>query len=376
MKKTLLLLIISALFPLFAGAQSDKLSSIPDHPITQGISAPFAGFVGDWLIVGGGCNFPDIPAANGGTKVYYRECYAFDTQSSSQEWIRIGNFPVPVAYGSAAETEYGLVCVGGINADSCLTSAYLIKKKQNEAGLSILPLPSLPNPVDNASATAIGNFVYLTGGNQKSQGKHLYRLNLDCPSVWEELPAYPGPQRIQPILVNDRCHLFLAGGFQPPSESEESILSDNILRFDPKEKTWQFYSDIPDERNGEKRCLVGGTGTQTISHLILTGGVNYEIFKNAIEGKSGSDYMRHHPSWYKFNDDLLLYDFRKGKWLTCYDIEGMARAGGVLLYHNECLYMVCGEIKPGIRSSKIIIFPLSKIAIKQQQNSRKIALLK
>lgn len=28
--------------------------SIPDYPIAQGVSAPFAGFIKDWLIVGGG----------------------------------------------------------------------------------------------------------------------------------------------------------------------------------------------------------------------------------------------------------------------------------------------------------------------------------
>lgn len=41
---------------------------LPDYPITKGVSAPFAGFIRNWLIVGGGCNFPTIPAAEGGKK--------------------------------------------------------------------------------------------------------------------------------------------------------------------------------------------------------------------------------------------------------------------------------------------------------------------
>ena len=45
--------------------------SFPDFPLSQGVSAPFAGFVGDSLIVAGGCNFPDIPAAEGGKKKFY-----------------------------------------------------------------------------------------------------------------------------------------------------------------------------------------------------------------------------------------------------------------------------------------------------------------
>lgn len=43
---------------------------LPDYPITKGVSAPFAGFIKNWLIVGGGCNFPTIPAAEGGKKAY------------------------------------------------------------------------------------------------------------------------------------------------------------------------------------------------------------------------------------------------------------------------------------------------------------------
>lgn len=41
---------------------------LPDYPITKGVSAPFAGFIKNWLIVGGGCNFPTTPAAEGGKK--------------------------------------------------------------------------------------------------------------------------------------------------------------------------------------------------------------------------------------------------------------------------------------------------------------------
>lgn len=55
--------------------------------------------------------------------------------------------------------------------------------------------------------------------------------------------------------------------------------------------------------------MAGGSGTQTSTHLILTGGVNYSIFKKALDGKAGKDYLTHDPSWYRFNDDLLCFDF-------------------------------------------------------------------
>ncbi len=104
--------------------------SIPDYPIAQGVSAPFAGFIKDWLIVGGGCNFPLKPAAEGGEKVYYDQCYALNVQSECPQWIPLPSLPCPIAYGCAIETPEGLVCIGGANADSCLTrSSYRLSTK-------------------------------------------------------------------------------------------------------------------------------------------------------------------------------------------------------------------------------------------------------
>lgn len=79
-----------------------------------------------------------------------------------------------------------------------------------------------------------------------------------------------------------------------------------------------------------------------------------------FRGKAGKDYLQHSPEWYRFNDDLLLFDFQKGTWKILYDIPGMARAGGILLHHNHTLYMICGELKPGIRSAQITTYPLNK----------------
>ena len=59
-----------------AFAQNDnRFNQVNFNPLTplevsagQGVSAPFAGVVGDKIVVVGGCNFPDTPAAEGGAK--------------------------------------------------------------------------------------------------------------------------------------------------------------------------------------------------------------------------------------------------------------------------------------------------------------------
>lgn len=208
--------------------------------------------------------------------------------------------------------------------------------------------------------TLLNGCIYLTGGNQQHRQNTLYKLDLNTGRNWQKLSAYPGPQRVQPILVHDAHKLYLIGGYQAASNTSESILSHDIVCYLPETDRWEYESDIPLEENGEKRCMAGGSGTQTSTHLILTGGVNYGIFKKALDGKAGKDYLTHDPSWYQFNDDLLCFDFTHNKWTQHPNIPGMARAGGILLLHHHCLYMVCGEIKPGIRTPKITIYPLKK----------------
>lgn len=332
---------------------------LPDYPITKGVSAPFAGFIKNWLIVGGGCNFPTTPAAEGGKKAYYNQCYALDIQAASPHWTKISDLPYPVAYGCSVETPQGLVCIGEMNADSCLTSVFRIQK-DSFGDFLLHQLPSLPETIDNASATMLNECIYITGGNQQLRENALYKLDLQTCDKWQKLSSFPGPQRVQPILVNDGNKLYLIGGFQAPSDSSSSILSHDILCYTPQNDQWEYAFPIPYGNNKEKRCMAGGSGVQTGTQLILTGGVNYRIFKNALDGKAGKDYLTHAPSWYKFNDDILFYDFTHKTWTTKVNISGMARAGGILLYREGCLYMICGEIKPGIRTPKITVYPLKK----------------
>lgn len=345
---------------MLAQVSFQKNEQIPDYPVLNGVSAPFAGFVGDWLVVGGGCNFPDVPATEGGKKVYYNQCYALNTKADSLEWKPIVDLPLPVAYGCAVETPQGLVCLGGNNSDSNFTRAFRIQKGSGTSDFVIQSLPSLPEAIDNASATLLDGCVYITGGNQQQRQNSLYRLDLKKGVAWEKMASFPGPARVQPVLVNDGNSLYLIGGFQAPEGKKESILSQDVLQYIPQSDTWNYLSILPREATGEKRCLVGGSGTQNSKYLILTGGVNYTLFKRAIEWKVGKDYLTHEPAWYQFNDDVLCFDFKRQVWTVYPDVPGMARAGGVLLYHHSYLYMVCGEVKPGIRTSKIMVYPFKK----------------
>lgn len=333
-------------------------SRLPDYPISKGVSAPFAGFIGDWLVVAGGCNFPDVPAAEGGKKVYYREVYALNTADTASRWVHVADLPFPVAYGAMAETEQGLVCMGGMNSDSVMTAVYRIEKIAEKDSFAIRCLPSLPAPIDNGAAAHSQGRIYLTGGNQNDRGRRLYALTVGSGEGegWKQLADYPGNMRVQPVLLAQDSTLYLCGGFEA-LRPDSCVLSVDMLRYDVARNEWKQGSDFPNTSSGEQRCLVGGSGVATSKYLILAGGVNYRIFKEALEGRAPEDYMKKSPEWYRFNRDILVYSSEQGTWQVLDGTEAAARAGGVLLQKDGLLYMVCGEIKPGVRSTEVNVIP-------------------
>ena len=133
----------------------------------------------------------------------------------------------------------------------------------------------------------------------------------------------------------------------------EDIFLDRQQPFQLQKDYGKYQSPEDKFPSGEQRCLVGGSGVATSKHLILTGGVNYRIFKDALEGRAPEDYMKKSPEWYRFNRDILVYSSEQGTWQVLDGTEAAARAGGVLLQKDGLLYMVCGEIKPGVRSAEV-----------------------
>ena len=64
-----------------------------DTAYRKGVSAAFAGLIGDHLVLAGGCNVPDRPAADGGAKRYYDDVYVLAPGTDGQAWIRAGHMP-------------------------------------------------------------------------------------------------------------------------------------------------------------------------------------------------------------------------------------------------------------------------------------------
>lgn len=329
-----------------------KMKVLTNIPNSKGLSAPFATVLSDdRIIVAGGCNFPDKPVSEGGKKVYYDEVYLFD----KNEWSLIGNLPKANAYGASAIYNDKLICIGGMNENGSFTDVFSISVNANK-DISIESMPSLPHSIDNANAFISNDFLYIAGGNQTDKKNHLFALDLKNPVKFEDLGIVPSGNRIQSIILAKNNKVYIIGGFN--TDNDKITLFDDILIFDTENKTWNEPIKIASNNDGEKRCFVGGSGVVYKDKLLLSSGVNYNIFERALSGEYGKNYLLYPIEWYKFNQDLLAYDINSNSFDIIASYENFARAGAVMSLNNDKLYIICGELKPGIRSSEISLYNL------------------
>lgn len=362
-----------------------KLPDLPGMADTAslGVSAPFAGVNGDFLLVAGGCNFPDKPVTEGGAKRYYADIFLLDLSDNDRvgRWKKAGQLPYPIAYGATVSTPEGILCVGGNNSDSSLTAVIRLSWDEQREELSICSLPDLPAPMDNLSATFADGKLYVAGGNENGIPCNTFLcldLNKEAKTGWEVLPSFPGAARVQPVLAVGKSaigtDIYLAGGFQAGTADIPPRIPSDLLVYHPTTKTWEPASMLPAFEDGSPRTFTGGCAVAVgDSSILLMGGVNYSRFFTALDRPrqmaqaeaSGNQstldslkaeakaYMLHPVEWYKFNTSLLQYNTFTSEWTNRGEYEQLARAGaGAVLYKNR-LIIVNGELKPGIRTSQV-----------------------
>lgn len=349
----------------------------------EGVSAPFAGISGNALIVAGGCNFPDVPAAQGGQKVYYNTIYTLQNPLSGEAtWKEAGVLPEKAAYGVSVTTPSGVVCIGGNNAGTSLKTVWLLKWDAAKSKIGIEELPSLPVAMDNMAGAGNGNTIYVAGGNVDGlPAKKAYVLRLDRLSAgWQELPSFPGSARLQPsgVVQNtaEETRFFLMGGYLPPADGMEGVILPDGYSYSPRDNQWYPVAPIQPAGDPDSTALIGAYGVASGSHhLLFTGGVNYAKFKYALNlpvqiaraEAAGNDslaaglvreknkYMTYPAAWYRFNDRLLVYHTLTDSWAEEEALPQLARAGAVVVPYQGKWIVVNGELKPGVRSSDVCV---------------------
>lgn len=363
-------------------ASVQRMTGFPEGEpgFSFGVSACYAGLLDGQLLMAGGCNFPDVPVAEGGKKKYYSGIYAAEVKDDSVlNWRRVGELPAPAAYGVSVSTPQGMVCVGGNNGEGAFSSVYRISLNDDRQSVRIDTLPSLPATIDNMGGTIVDHTLFIAGGNVNGKPSNaLYCLDLGNPATgWQQLPSFPGAARIQPVCVGQlkesESVLYMWGGFAGAFDEQSATLSTDGYCYSPASQQWMPVA-TPMGEDSVSVSLGGGTGIALSDSLIVCmGGVNKDVFLSALQRDQKlkaavasndqceinrlktitKEYMLWPAEKYCFNDRILLYNARRDSWQEVARHPGMARAGAALVGKGNTFFSINGELKPGIRTPEI-----------------------
>lgn len=362
-KRLIISFVLIALFTAYTMAQNSnsiqRLVGFPteEQGFDKGVSACYCGVINGYLYIAGGCNFPDKPVAEGGKKRFYKAIYAakLNAEGDRLEWKTVGQMPQPAAYGVSVTYENSLILVGGNNETGGLTTA--IRLRPTATGMQQEALPSLPHALDNMAGAVVGHILYVVGGNCEGVAtQKVWSLDLKntAKEGWKEEPSIPGIARVQPIAAALAGGLLgVWGGFAPKTDSKAAQLAMNGASYNAGCGTWTALP-VPTDALGEEVFTGGATAIATPKKgVVVVGGVNKDVFLAAIN-KLPEGYLLHEPEWYRFNNRVLCY--RDGAWTQLLQHPSVARAGCALAYWDGWVYVVGGELKPGIRTPEIVRF--------------------
>ena len=332
MKKRLEFLFVLLFLILGLCQGQNNIIVTPAGKMERAVSGHFAGIVDDQLTTWGGCNFPDVPCADGGQKVFY-----------------------PKAYGASVVVPSETIYIGGMDENG------------SDASVSPSNLPPLPKPLDNFAACYGMDRIFVAGGQTNDVlNRDVYALDWPDGKEWVKIATLPDEGRLQPCMAVQNAPegkaLYVFGGWTP-QPSLGGVVNTKGLKLNLKTFEWQETSSSTINASPYKGEVGRGSGSVALvgscctpcgySHILFFGGVNYDIFLSAIQGKQDDQYLRHEPSWYKFRSDVLAYHTITDSWMSIPGDTALARAGAALTPFDGGWYYSGGETMPGIRSDKI-----------------------
>jgi cyclically-permuted mutarotase family protein len=346
-----ILIAMSAAVTLNVSAADDIVivpSAISDNTAYNlGVSAMFAGVSSDMLVIAGGANFPDTPAAEGGRKVYYNDIFVLQDST----WHHPAQLPESIAYGASATVGNDLIMIGGADADGSRTAVYRLSAVTADS-VTITPMPSLPFPLQEAAAAVIDKSIYLFGGlSDGTACSDVLMLDTDNPNgKWTAVAKLAEPLA-QPIASASAGMIYFWGGYN----KQLNRSSFKGYQFNPNTNQIKEIATHP-----QGGTFTGATAT-TVAHgeIVIIGGVDRRTFDNALKlpADKVKDYLSQPVADYKFQHSVWYYMPDYNYWFYSISDDRLARAGAMAVTTNAGTYLIGGEIKPGIRTPQILLLP-------------------
>ena len=333
-----------------------------------GLAGAVVGKTNRFLIVAGGCNFPDNMPWLGGKKKYYDDVFVFIKNSTGNfELHATTKLPFNVAYAASFSIPNGILFAGGESENGISQKVYLLQWIETIRNIKIKSLPDLPMPFTNGSMVAIKDKLYFAGGESTNHISNKF-LVLDLNKVtrgWVPLPSLPVPLSHSVMSVQSdgktEC-IYLMGGRRKRVDSVSQFYSYNF-KFDLRNKKWS-------EKNSLLCELSAGTGIAWGSnYILLIGGDQGTTFQRTEElimamnrelneerkvqmNREKIKLQSSHPG---FSKQISLYNTVNDSWTSLDSIPIEMPVTTTALNWENSIVIPGGEIKAGVRSSNILI---------------------
>jgi SSS family transporter len=321
-------------------------SDLPDFPNEIGVAGAFVGNMGGRIVVAGGSNFP-VPKNEGGTKKYEDQIFVLEKNTSGQlVWRSAGRLLKPLAHGDTVTFNNGILCLGGENENGISNTVFLLRYNYTTQNIETDEiLPQLPDARSYCTAAIHKNRIYVAGGKNQ-QGKSVstfWSISIDQlknkNAVWESETILPGKPRFGATLLQqnrgDRDVLFLFGGKSDDGE----YLTDSFLYDSHQKNTKQWKPVCPVPR-------------AVVSAPAIAWGQSHLLIFSGSDGHA-DDWLQKTQGQSAFPNNILAYHTITDTWCVCGTMShGMACTKPAVF--EEGIILPCGEIKPMVRSSRIL----------------------
>jgi N-acetylneuraminic acid mutarotase len=264
-------------------------------------------------------------------------------------------------------TADGLVYLGGENEQGISDKVVLVKYRATSNEMIFSDLPSLPLPLTNLAAAYNNHIIYVAGGNSKEgSSDKLFSLDLSIPGAgWQTLPDIPVKIAFAVMAIQsdgDHPCIYLIGGRRKNNNGLSDIFN-TVYQFDITDNRWKQKQSLP-------YSVSAGTGIASGSHhILLFGGDKGETFrqeeklsaairnekdeqKNKTLVKEKIALLEGHPG---FISEVLLYNTRTDTWEKTNPLPPGSPVTTTALKWGNDIIIPSGEIKAGIRTSRILI---------------------
>ena len=339
--------------PALAWQSMGTLSPAEGQKENIGVAGLLQGTFGDYIIVGGGANFPAGGPLTGGAKVTYPDVYVLRAAEAGLTETDHAQMPYPVGYGVSATTPDGVLYFGGSTDESGARAVTRLTAPNGK--LRTETLPALPFALQNGVAAYDKDTVYLGGGKQDGVlSKKFYTYDIKTGTL-TSLPDFPGEAREQSVAE------FLDGRFCVFSGGANVAYTDGYA-YDPKTQTWT--SVAAPNVNGTPVSLLGARAVRlNADEMLVVGGFNREIYDwavsnlNTLQGEEKDAFRAHYftmpPEDYHWNREILVYSAKADAWRSVGQLPFPAPCGEALVIARGALFSISGEVKPGVRSPRL-----------------------